>query len=58
MTTPDNTENPNDEVQELTDENLEEVSGGIEYDNTLGDPKYVLDNRRALTAEAQITPPA
>jgi hypothetical protein len=28
MTTPDNTEHPNEEVQELTDENLEEVSGG------------------------------
>ncbi len=58
MTTPDNTEQPNEEVQELTGDNLEEVSGGIEYDNTSGNPKYVLDNRRALTAEAQITPPA
>jgi hypothetical protein len=28
MTTPDNTEQPNEEVQELTDDNLEEVSGG------------------------------
>jgi hypothetical protein len=30
MTTPGNTEHPNEEVQELTDENLEEVSGGKE----------------------------
>ncbi len=29
MTTPDNTEQPNEEVQELTDENLEEAAGGI-----------------------------
>jgi hypothetical protein len=58
MTTPGNTEKPNEEVQELTDDNLEEVSGGIEYDNALGNPKSVLDNPRTLTAEAQITPPA
>jgi hypothetical protein len=30
MSTPENTEQPNEEVQELTDENLEEVSGGKE----------------------------
>ena len=58
MTTPDNTERPNKEVQELTDENLEGVSGGIEYDNTLGNPKYMLDNWITLSAEAQITPAA
>ena len=29
MTTPDNTEHPNEKVQELTDENLNEVSGGM-----------------------------
>ncbi len=29
MITPDNIEQPNEEVQELTDENLEEVSGGL-----------------------------
>lgn len=29
MTTSDNTEQTNEEVQELTDENLEEVSGGV-----------------------------
>ena len=28
MSTPENTENLNEEVQELADENLEEVSGG------------------------------
>ena len=58
MSTPDNNKNPIEEVQELTDENLEGVSGGIEYSDGFVNTEYVLDNRRALTAEAQITPPA
>ncbi len=58
MTTPGNTEHPNEEVQELTDENLEEVSGGIEYNYDLRDPKPVLIYCRESTAEAQKFPPA
>jgi hypothetical protein len=38
MTSPDNTEHPNEEVQELTDENLEEVAGGIRaYPGVIGE---------------------
>ena len=38
MTTPDNTEHPNEEVQELTDENLEEVSGGHQVNRLWATP--------------------
>ena len=36
MTTPDNTEHPNEEAQGLTDENLGEVTGGIRPVGTTG----------------------
>ena len=58
MTTPDPTPDTDPEVQELTDENLEEVSGGIEYNYDLRDPKPVLIYCRESTAEAQKFPPA
>jgi hypothetical protein len=58
MSTPDNNKKTIEEVRELTDENLEEVSGGIKYDNTLGNPKPGLNYGVNLTSEAQITPPA
>ena len=36
MTTPDNTQEPEQDVQELTEENLEEVSGGAAVTALLG----------------------
>ncbi len=58
MTTPEQTPETELEVMELTDENLEEVSGGIENNYALRNPKPVLNYWGDLTAEAQITPPA
>ena len=49
MTTPDQTPDIELEAQELTDENLEEVSGGGTLDSAEADLSFESDQIRALT---------